>query len=273
MLSLCRRRLLPKDTRTRGGHRAVRDVAARRFLRRWDEAGAAAKAPKSVLDVQIPIPHEPDVANNGCRLRQSPAEPETGALNEVPFWSLIEDKNLTYSVRLTVGGPAKLSALIAPLDEDARTLALLYVLWDNLGRDGLHTLFYMDKAGSIAPLMRETLQKAGLTREFDIFSRAMALFGNDYPIDPKQRSAFFGWSKPSKRVDAVTTIPAPLNAFDDKLFALSREFGTKATFKATIIAYVNSKPELWQRIEAQRARLNDPDRLTILSPCALEQGW
>jgi hypothetical protein len=227
------------------------------------------KAPKSVLDMQIPIPHEPDVANNGCRLRQSPAEPETGALNEVPFWSLVEDKNLTYSVRLTVGGPAKLSALIAPLDEDARTLALLYVLWDNLGRDSLHTLFYMDKAGSIAPLMRETLQKAGLTREFDIFSRAMALFGNDYPIDPKQRSAFFGWSKPSKRVDAVTTIPAPLNAFDDKLLALSREFGNKATFKATIIAYVNSRPELWQRIEAQRVRLNDPDRLTILAHALL----
>ena len=147
--------------------------------------------------------------------------------------------------------PPNYPALIAPLEEDARTLALLYVLWDSLGRDGLHTLFYMDKAGSIAPLMRETLQKAGLTREFDIFSRAMALFGNDYPIDPKQRSAFFGWSQPSKRVEAVTTIPAPLNAFDDKLFALSREFGTKATFKAAIIAYVDSKPELWQRIEAQ----------------------
>jgi hypothetical protein len=224
-----------------------------------------AKSPKSVLDVQIPIPHEPDVVNNGCRLRQSPAEPETGALNEVPFWSLIEDKNLTYSVRLTVGDPTRLSAAVDPLDEDARTLALLYVLWNNLGRDGLHTFFYMDRAGSTAPLMRETLQKAGLRREFDIFSRAMALFGEDYPLDPQQRSTFFGWSKPSSRVDAVTTTPAQLSAFDHKLFALSREFGTKATFKATIMTYVNSRPALWRRIEPQRARLNDPDRLTILA--------
>ena len=73
--------------------------------------------------------------NNGCRLRQSPSEPETGAVNEAPFWSFIEDVNLTYSVRLTLDGPEKLAARLAPLDEETRTLALLYVLWSNLGRD------------------------------------------------------------------------------------------------------------------------------------------
>ena len=78
-------------------------------------------------------------------------------------------------------------AAVVPLDDDARTLALLYALWYNFGRDGLHTCFYSE-AGSTAPLMRDTLQKAGLTREFEIFSQAMALFGKDYPLDYETRA-------------------------------------------------------------------------------------
>jgi hypothetical protein len=152
------------------------------------------KAPKSILDLQIPIPYEPDVANNGCRLR-SPTEPETGALSEVPFWSLLQDIHITYASKLIIGGRKELLAAVAPLDEDARTLALLYVLWYKLGRDdALHTFFFLDEH-TIAPLMRDTLQKAGMTREHDVFSRAMALFGNDYPLDPEQRHKLFGWSQ------------------------------------------------------------------------------
>src|SRR5579864_3424244 len=181
----------------------------------------APKAPKSIMDVPIPIPHEPDAANNGCRLRQSPMEGETGALTEVPFWSLVEHDNLRYAVRLDE--PDKLSAALAPLDQDSRTLALLYALWYNLGHDGLHTFFFLS-GGSAAPQVRDALRDAGLARELDIFESAMALFGKDYPIDPKRREAFFGWSRPGKRVDAVTTIPAPLNAFDHRMLALSDEF-------------------------------------------------
>lgn len=219
---------------------------------------------KSILDVKIPIPHEPDARDNGCHVRQSPAERETGAISEVPFWTLIDHANLKYGVKLMMDGPDKLAATVAPLDDDARTLALLYALWYNFGRDGLHTFFYSE-AGSAAPLMRDTLRKAGLTREYEIFSQAMALFGNDYPLDYQQRSKFFGWSQPSTRIDAVTTMPAPLNAFDDALFDLSDKFGQKATFKNAIAAYVNTRPALWQSIEAQRARLNEPDRLSILT--------
>src|SRR5262245_28172501 len=43
------------------------------------------KPPKSILDIRIPIPHEPDAKDNGCRIRQSPAERETGVSTEVPF--------------------------------------------------------------------------------------------------------------------------------------------------------------------------------------------
>ena len=226
------------------------------------------KAPKSILDLQIPIPYEPDVANNGCRLRQSPAEPETGAMNEVPFWSLLQDINITYANKLTIGGPKELQTAVAPLDEDARTLALLYVLWYNLGRDGLHTFFFLD-SGNIAPLMRDALQKAGLTRELDIFSRAMALFGKDYPSDREQRYQLFGWSQPHTQIDAVTSRPAPLNAFDHKLLALGNEFGMRATFRKTIVAYVEARPALWHRIEAQRIHLNESDRMAILTDALL----
>jgi len=223
------------------------------------------KAPKSVLDLPVPIPHEPDAANNGCRLRQSPAEPETGALNEVPFWSLLQDIHITYASKLIIGGREDLLAAVAPLDEDARTLALLYVLWDKLGRDdALHTFFFLDEQ-TIAPLMRDTLQKAGMRREYDVFSRAMALFGKDYPPDHEQRHKLFGWSQPHTQIDAVTSRPAPLNAFDHSLLALESEFGTKAMFRKAVVAYVEARPELWHRIEAKRVHLNDDSRMTTLT--------
>jgi uncharacterized protein DUF4375 len=223
------------------------------------------KKPKSILDIRIPIPREPDAADNGCRLRPSPAEPETGALTEVPFWSLIEHDYLTYGVKLVVDGPEKFLARIAPLDEDARRLATLYVLWYGLGRDGLHTFFYVNRAAAIAPQIREVLKDAGLAREHELFTRAMALFGKDYPLDDEERKKFFGWSQPSTRIDAVTTMPAPLNAFDHKLMALSREFGMKAAFRDTITRWISGRPALWQGIEAQRSRLNESYRLAVLT--------
>jgi len=222
------------------------------------------KPPKSILDVRIPIPHEPEDKDNGCHVRQSPAELETGAISEIPFWTLIDHANLKYGLQLMMDGPDKLKAAVAPLDDDARALALLYALWYNFGGDGLHTFFYSE-AGSAAPLMREALQKAGLTREFEIFNQAMALFGKDYPLDHAERTKFFGWSQPSTRIDAVTTMPAPLNAFDHALFDLSDKFGQKPVFKKAIVAFVNSRPALWQSIETQRSRLNEPDRLSILT--------
>jgi hypothetical protein len=222
------------------------------------------KKPKSVLELKIPIPHEVDAANNGCRLRASPAEAETGALTEVPFWRLIVHDNLIYRTKLLIGGQDGLAAALKPLDEDARTLAMLYVLHTSLGRDGLHTLFYLE-SGDMAPLMRDTLKAAGLAREHNIFSRAMALFGKDYPTDREVRKNLFGWSKPSKRVDATTSIPAALNSFDHALMALGKEFGGPTEFYEIIVGWVETRPALWQQIEARRQNLNEPDRLAILT--------
>ena len=222
------------------------------------------KKPKSVLDIKIPIPHEPDAANNGCKLRTSPTQAANGALSEIPFWRLIIHDNIRYTTDLLLGGPARLDAALKPLDEDTRTLAMLYVLHDKLGRDGLHTLFYLDE-GAMAPRYLDALQAAGLSREHEIFARAMALFGKEYPKDDEQRKQLFGWSKPAKRVDAVTSIPAPLNSFDHAVMALGQEFGAPANFRKTIIGWVESRPALWQRIETTRSRFNEQDRLTVLT--------
>lgn len=222
------------------------------------------KPPNSILDTKIPIPHEPEAKDNGCQLKQAPVEHETGALGEVSSWTLIERANLKYGVALLMdGGPAELARKIAPLDGDARTLALLYALWYNLGGEGLHTYFYMETAAT-APMMLDALQNAGLTREANIFSQAMAMFDKDYPLDLAQRSKLYGWSQPSTRIDAVTTMPAPLNAFDYAMFKLSDEFGRKPAFQKAIMGFVNGKPALWQSIEAQRVKLNEPDRLAAL---------
>ena len=78
-------------------------------------------------------------------------------------------------------------ASLAPLDADMRTLVLLDVLRDGLGRDGLHTFFFLS-AGQHAPAIRDALQAAGLEREHALFARAMALFGPTYPVDNEARA-------------------------------------------------------------------------------------
>ncbi len=50
----------------------------------------------------------------------------------------------------TIASPAKFLEKAASLDDDMRRLVILYALWDNLGRDGLHTFFYL-KGGALAP--------------------------------------------------------------------------------------------------------------------------
>ena len=226
---------------------------------------APQKTPKQPAEIMIPIPHEPDAADNGCRVRSSPAEAETGAVTEIPFWSLVEHDMLKYGIKLMMDGPVALNTEIGALDEETRTFAVLYAFWYNLrSRDALHGFFYSQEAGRAAPQIRDTLQQAGLSREQRIFERAMALFGRDYPVDYEVRKQHFGWSKPSKRIDAVTTIPAPLNKFDHELMALGDEFGKSSTFRKTLTAWVEARPVLWQRFEAQRKQLNEPDRIRIL---------
>jgi Domain of unknown function (DUF4375) len=216
----------------------------------------APAVPKSPLDVRIPIPFSPDVQNNGCHARRFPSEQSGDDLTAIPFWRLIEHAAGRYAVHLTADGPEKFAARIAPLDEDMRRLVLLYTLWDSMAwKDPGVQLFFEDKAGAIAPVVRDALEGAGLARESSAFSGAMALFGENYPLESGARKKFFATGTPSPR----------LNQFDRRMLALSAQFGTRDSFSKSIVGYVERTPILWRRIEALRENLSEPDRLESLT--------
>jgi hypothetical protein len=211
-------------------------------------------SPKKIEDIRIHIPFSPDVQNNGCHARKTPTE-VLGDGTEIPFWRLVEHAALGYAVRLTVDGPDEFAAKIAPLDDDMRRLVLLFTLWDSMAYqgDGL-PLFFDDKSGAIAPIVRDALQSAGLTRESAAFSQAMALFGDNYPIDNDTREKFFDSSASNGRI----------TPFNRRMLASSADFGSRDRLSNSIIDYVNRTPVLWQRIEGLREKLNEPDRLRAL---------
>lgn len=211
-----------------------------------------------VEDRLVPIPSwSKDVSDNGCPLR---AEPEAyravwpPSLTEIGFWELISNAAGPYSVRDILDPPDTFARSLAGLDADMRTLVLLHTLWGGLGADGLHTYFYL-KAGRNAPAVRDALHAAGLSREHQIFADAMALFGDTYPVDDDARATFFGYATETQE----------LNAFDQRLMAMSREFGSRDSWTAIIVGYVNRKPALWQRIEASRKTLGDMARFEQLT--------
>jgi len=214
--------------------------------------------PQSAKDILVPIPSaSQDVAANGCHARPAP-EADLADLSsefaEVPFWRLINHAAGRFAVRLNLDDPDKFTARIAPLDDDMRRLVLLYTLWDAMGfRDGLQS-FFNDKGGWAAPMMRDVLKGSGLTHEFDVMDRAIALFGEPYPADKDARDKFFASGTPSAR----------LTVFDRRMLALVAEFGSRDTFARHIIDYVNRTPSLWQRIEGLREKLGAPERLRVL---------
>src|SRR5262249_22613681 len=177
-------------------------------------------------------------------------------LAAVPFWHLIAHAARGHAVRLTIDGPDKFAARIATLDDDMRRLALLFTLWDSMAwsGDGL-PLFFQEKSGAIAAIVRDALKAAALTRELDAFSRAMSLFGETDPADVEARTKFFASGRPDPR----------LTQFDRRMLALAAQFGTRTSFSKDIVEYVNRTPALWQRIEGLRAKLSEPDRLRVLT--------
>jgi Domain of unknown function (DUF4375) len=224
-----------------------------------DDPGAVpAKKSTDPKDILVPIPSfSRDVDNNGCHVRASPAEAFTepdADIAHVPFAALIGHAVGRYSVRAILDGPAKFMNTLAPLDADTRTLVLVDVLHDGLGRDGLHTFFFLS-AAQHAPAIRDALATAGLKREHALFVEAMALFGPDYPIDNEARAKRFSYS----------SLDTPLNDFDKRMMEIARAFGGREAMGKAIVGYVERTPALWQRIEAQRAQLGEMDRLRNLN--------
>lgn len=226
-----------------------------------DEQAKEQPKPVPLEDVMVPIPgYSPPVTDNGCSVRRGPTL-ATASRRSIPFWELISDHVGRYAVEVIVskGDPrAAYAKAIAGLDPDTRTLTTLYALWDGLGRDGLHTFFYM-RGGTIAYEVRDALKAAGLTHEFEIFSRAMALFGPDYPVDDQKRETYFEYSKGN----------GELNAFDNRLLALAKSFPDKPALARAIEAFVITRPALWTTIEARRKTLGSARRLQILTSLLL----
>jgi hypothetical protein len=224
-------------------------------------SGTKKKDPKDVL---VPIPFwSPDVKDNGCRVRNDPHEIFAGPdvdIQHVPFFDLISHAIGRYSVRAILDHPVKFMASLASLDEETRTLVLLDVLRDGLGRDGLHTFFYLS-AGAHAPAVRDALKAARLEREHALFVQAMALFGDSYPIDNAAREKLFGYSSDTQQ----------LNAFDERLMEIGRSFGSREALTNVMVEYVNGRPTLWQRVEALRAKLGTMDRLRSLNQALMRR--
>ena len=219
-----------------------------------DEMQPAKKKPERLEDRLVPIPsYSPDVAHNGCHARKSAREPGAAERPGIPFWSLVDHAAGRYSVQATIKSPEKFAEIIAPLDTEMRTLVLLHSLSRGMGRDGIHTYFFLSDS-AVAPSVRDALKDAGFDREHELITRAMALFGSTYPVDNEVRHALFGYSKTG----------AELNAFDHRLLAISNEFGTRNQLDTKIIGYVERTPALWRRIEELREKLGDGARLEIL---------
>ena len=224
-----------------------------------DELGKTeTKKSSDPKDIRVIIPsYSRDVDDNGCRLRSSPQErfSETDAdLRHVRFEDLISEVIGRYSVRAGLDAPETFMASLAQLDGDTRTLALLDVLHDGLGRDGLHTFFYT-RAGAYAPAIADALKAARLEREHAEFGRAMALFGPAYPVDEEARAKYFSYS----------SLDTPMNDFDRRMMEISRTSGSREAFAAAMVAFVERTPALWPRVEAERSKLGEIARLRYLN--------
>lgn len=215
-------------------------------------------------DIRVPIPsHSRDVADNGCHVRASPQETFAEAdadLRHVAFEELIGDVVGAHSVRAILDPPAAFNASLDGLEPEMRTLVLLDVLRNGLGRDGLHTFFYM-KGGALAPQIRDALKASGLQREHQLFVDAMSLFGPQYPVDNATRATRFSFS----------SLDTPMNDFDRRMLAIAAKFGSRETFGKTVSGYAERTPNLFSRIEAERAHLGEIARLRFLNKALLER--
>lgn len=216
------------------------------------------KKPKKLEDVMVPIPsYSPPVADNGCPLRAAPTEKPAGR-RIIPFSELVRDAYGRYSVQLTVNRKKGREVFLqriaeAGLSPDARTAAILYALRDHMGRDGLHTHFFL-AGGALAPEIRDALKAAALEQEHMIYAAAMAAFGPEYPVDTEVREKRFGYIAGSE-----------LNAFDRSLLDIVRGFPDEAQLQGKIEAFIASRPQLWREIEVRRKSLGGVRRVDLLT--------
>ncbi len=187
-----------------------------------------------------------------------PAPIRAPVIKPYPVEKVIETGTLRYEVALITDGPDGLEAKLKPLSPTLRKLAYLSLLWHGWGRDGLHTFFYLGDA-SVAPEILEALKGPDFAKQRRAFARATALFGPIYPRAEYLRDTFFAESKGGDQ-------PSPFDgAFDKKLYALGREFGTKEEYGKALARFVGRERELSAWARTLRATLPDERRLHWLT--------
>jgi hypothetical protein len=247
---------------------AVSGISGAREATENDGTVPSQKKSTDPKDRKVFIPsYSKDVTDNGCHVRANPQETFSGPdidIRHVAFADLIGETIGRYSVRASLDAPEKFNASLADLDSDTRTLVFLDVLRDNLGRDGLHTFFFMGVARH-APAIGNALEAAGLKREHDLFTLALAMFGPDYPVDEDKRVAYFSYS----------SLDTPMNDFDERMLEIAKSFGDREAFGKVMVAFIERKPALWQSIEAKRGQLGEVGRLRYLNQALLDrlQMW
>jgi hypothetical protein len=199
----------------------------------------------------------------------------TEQFKTIPSGVIISDIAFEYNTTLFINETAEhhgyrdaYLAALAKIDPDVRRMVLLEFLRAQSGvgveLDALHTFFFLD-GGDVAPEVGEALREAGMERQYRAFEEAMALFGPNYPLARTEREKNFAWSQPGTPIDAVTTIPQPLNAFDHKMLDASERFGSRREFEQALDAYVGATPFLTERVDRARDRLNLQTRLNWLT--------
>jgi Domain of unknown function (DUF4375) len=204
------------------------------------------------------------------------ASPDFEALRTLPLIEIITRATARYTLllpetadranRTPNGDSGRARAKIDGLDPAVRKLIWLTWLLDCWGpekSEGLHTFFFLH-GGDYANQVRDALFEAGLFKQDRLFRRAMAAFGPRYPVDGKVRESFFAWSQPATKVDATTSIPQPLNAFDMKIMALAKAFGSRDEYASALESFVRNNPTLRAWADEARDKISDEERLDWL---------
>ena len=190
-------------------------------------------------------------------------------LTAIPVWEVLRMALASSQWQMGTLGREGYLASINALPPHARRLRLLVELMASTGyiydkAEGSLQHFFSQKMGALAPEMLTALGEAGLRRRAAVFAEAMAVFGPVYPVDNKQRGAFFAYHFMDADTMASMNTDAPPTPADRKLTALSAQFGTNADLKREIEAYVAGDPESAAVLAEARQNLADDDRLSYL---------
>jgi hypothetical protein len=183
----------------------------------------------------------------------SPSQTIKSIIQNYPLAEVIRDYNISFAL----GGGDRETMLerLSILPQQERALALLGMLayhqHATTGK-GLHTFFY--SCGAFAPEVLHALGDAGYIKRADVFGRAMALFGDVYPLDEAKRNAYFGYSHSED-----------LKAFDLNLLELSKQFADCGDLDRDLEEMVRREPALLAAMRLHAETIDERTRCEWLA--------